>query len=164
MELAEGQPAPDFTLPDETGQSRSLTDYRGQPLVLYFYPEDDTPGCTAEACNFRDDYSVFTDLGIQLVGVSPDDPESHQAFKGKYKLPFPLLADVGHKVSDAYGVWGEKVLFGHHYEGVRRSTFLIDEFGNISKIFTQVHIRTHSRDVLESAKGLLPGAGESVEK
>src|SRR3990172_5437065 len=162
--ILENSPAPAFTLQDENDTLRSLSDYRGQPLVLYFYPEDDTPGCTAEACNFRDDYSVFTDLGIQLVGVSPDDPESHQAFKGKYKLPFPLLADVGHKVCDAYGVWGEKVLFGHHYEGVRRSTFLIDEFGNISKIFAKVLISSHSRDVLEAAKQLLSGAGKPVEK
>lgn len=154
MPLSTGQAAPDFTLPDENGKEHSLSDYRGAPLVLYFYPEDDTPGCTKEACNFRDDYRAFTELGIQLVGISPDDSQSHRNFIDKYKLPFPLLADPGHKVCDLYDVWGEKVMFGHRFEGVRRSTFVIDAQGKIAKVFYPVHIASHSEDVLEAARKL----------
>ena len=148
MAIPAGQPAPAFTLPDENGDLHSLSDYRGKPVVLFFYPEDDTPGCTMEVCNFRDDYADYQGYDVQLLGVSPDDEESHEAFKTKFNLPFPLLADVGHKVCEAYDVWGEKVMFGFRYEGVRRSTFVIDAEGNIVKTFAQVRIRKHSQDVL----------------
>ena len=148
MAIPAGQPAPDFTLPDETGASHTLSDYRGKPVVLFFYPEDDTPGCTKEVCNFRDDYSEYQDHDVQLLGVSPDDEQSHEAFKAKFNLPFPLLADVGHKVCDLYDVWGEKVMFGHHYDGVRRSTFVIDGEGQIIKTFAQVGVEKHSQEVL----------------
>lgn len=149
MAIHAGQPAPDFTLPDETGRSHTLSEYRGKPVVLFFYPEDDTPGCTTEVCNFRDDYSAYEQYDVQLLGVSPDDEESHEAFKSKFNLPFPLLADVGHKVCDLYEVWGEKVMFGFRYEGVRRSTFVIDPEGTIIKTYAQVGVEKHSQEVLD---------------
>ena len=108
MPISAGVPAPDFTLQDDTETTRSLSDYRGQPLVLYFYPKDDTPGCTTEACNFRDDYSAYQQAGVTILGISPDTPKSHARFKAKFALPFPLLADIDHKVCEQYGVWGLK--------------------------------------------------------
>lgn len=158
MALDAGQPAPDFTLPDENGAPHTLSDYRGKPVVLFFYPEDDTPGCTIEVCNFRDDYAQYQAYDVQLLGVSPDGIDSHQAFKTKFNLPFPLLADVGHKVCDLYDVWGEKVMFGNRFEGVRRSTFVIDADGEIVKRFAQVRIEKHSQDLLQALSELFPRA------
>ena len=150
MPLPAGIPAPDFNLLDDTNTPRQLSDFRGRNVVLYFYPEDDTPGCTKEACNFRDDYSAYEKAGVVILGVSPDDVASHVKFKKKFQLPFPLLADEGHKVCDLYGVWGPKKYLGKEYEGVLRTTFLIDENGNIVKVFEQVRAAEHSTEVLSA--------------
>jgi thioredoxin-dependent peroxiredoxin len=152
MLIQANQPAPDFSMADETGTVRNLKDFRGQPVVLYFYPKDDTPGCTTEACNFRDDYHVYTENGITILGVSPDSPASHAKFKSKYNLPFSLLADEGHKVCEAYGVWGLKKNYGKEYEGVFRTTFLIGPEGNILKVFENVKPDGHSAEVLAALK------------
>lgn len=150
MPLPAGIPAPDFELLDDTNVPRKLSDFRGKNVVLYFYPEDDTPGCTKEACNFRDDYSAYEKANIVILGVSPDHVKSHVKFKQKFQLPFPLLADEGHKVCDLYGVWGPKQLMGREYEGVLRTTFLIDENGNIVKVFEKVRPAEHSTEVLSA--------------
>lgn len=152
MPVSANQPAPEFTLPDENGTMRSLNDFRGKPLVLYFYPKDDTPGCTTEACNFRDDIHLYTEAGVVILGVSPDLAKSHTKFKEKFHLPFPLLADEGHKVCDAYGVWGPKKMMGREYEGVHRTTFLIGPDGNILKVFENVKPEGHSAEVLAAFK------------
>ena len=138
MYLEAGKKAPDFELPDETGQPRKLSEFLGQYVLLYFYPKDDTPGCTTEACNFRDDYSSYQDANVVILGVSPDSPESHQKFKDKYQLPFPLLADVGNKVCELYKVWGPKKNFGKEYDGVHRTSYLIDPDGMIEKVFLEL--------------------------
>jgi peroxiredoxin Q/BCP len=153
MPISAGAPAPDFTLQDDTDTTRSLSDYRGQPLVLYFYPKDDTPGCTTEACNFRDDYSAYQQAGVTILGVSPDTPKSHARFKAKFGLPFPLLADVDHKVCELYGVWGLKKFMGKEYDGVFRTTFIIDAQGKIARVFESVKPAEHSVEVLEALKG-----------
>ena len=150
MPISAGIPAPDFELLDDTNTLRKLSDYRGRNVVLYFYPADDTSGCTKEACNFRDDYSIYEKAGIVILGVSPDDVKSHVKFKNKYQLPFPLLADEGHKVCDLYEVWGPKQLLGKSYEGVLRTTFLIDGNGSIIKVFEKVRPAEHSVEVLEA--------------
>lgn len=152
MPLSAGVPAPDFTLLDDTGQSRSLSDYRGQSLVLYFYPKDDTPGCTTEACNFRDDYSAYQKAGVTILGVSPDTVKSHAKFKAKFGLPFPLLADADHKVCELYGVWGRKKFMGREYDGVFRTTFIVDPQGNIARVFENVKPPEHSAEVLAAMK------------
>jgi thioredoxin-dependent peroxiredoxin len=139
--------APDFTLPDENGTPRTLSSFRGKPVVLYFYPKDDTTGCTTEACSFRDDYSVYREAGIVVLGVSPDSAESHTKFKNKYNLPFTLLADDGHKVCELYGAWGPKKFMGREYEGVLRTTFLIGPDGTIIKVFANVKPDGHSSQV-----------------
>jgi peroxiredoxin Q/BCP len=148
MTIQAGAPAPDFTLPDDNGTPRKLSDYRGKPVVLYFYPKDDTPGCTTEACNFRDDYSQYQQAGVIVLGVSPDTPKSHTKFKTKYELPFTLLADETHEVCQLYGVWGLKKRMGREYEGVFRTTFLIDAQGNILRVFENVKPDGHSQEVL----------------
>jgi peroxiredoxin Q/BCP len=148
MPIASGIPAPEFSLQDETGSPRSLAEFRGHPVILYFYPKDDTPGCTTEACNFRDDYSQYTRAGVTILGVSPDSPASHAKFKAKYDLPFPLLADVGHKVCEQYQVWGTKKNYGREYQGVFRTTFLIDEKGKVLRVFENVKPAGHSAEVL----------------
>lgn len=148
MPISSGIQAPGFSLQDETGAIRSLSEFRGHPLVLYFYPKDDTPGCTTEACNFRDDYSQYTQAGVTILGVSPDTPKSHTKFKAKYGLPFTLLADVDHKVCELYGVWGLKKNYGREYEGVLRTTFLIDATGKILHVFESVKPAGHSVEVL----------------
>ena len=153
MPIPAGIPAPDFELLDDTNVPRKLSDFRGRNVVLYFYPEDDTPGCTKEACNFRDDYSAYEKAGVQVLGVSPDSVKSHAKFKKKFQLPFPLLADEGHKVCDLYGVWGPKKFMGREYEGVLRTTFLIDENGKIVNVFEKVRPAEHSAEVL-SALGI----------
>jgi thioredoxin-dependent peroxiredoxin len=139
--------APDFTLPDENGTARTLSSFRGKPVVLYFYPKDDTTGCTTEACSFRDDYSSYQEAGIIVLGVSPDSAQSHTKFKNKYSLPFTLLADDGHKVCELYGAWGPKKLMGREYEGVLRTTFLIGPDGTIIKVFNNVKPEGHSAQV-----------------
>jgi len=148
MPVSPGIPAPEFEMPDDTNVMRKLSDYRGHKVILYFYPADDTPGCTKEACNFRDDYSAYTKANVVILGVSPDDMASHVKFKKKFDLPFPLLADEGHKICDAYGVWGPKQSMGKTYEGVLRTTFLIDENGIIIKVFENVRPAEHSAEVL----------------
>ena len=154
MPLSAHSPAPDFELQDETGTVRKLSDYRGAPVILYFYPADDTPGCTKEACNFRDDYSQYENAGVTILGVSPDSVKSHEKFKAKYHLPFPLLADVGHKICDRYGVWGPKKMMGRESEGVLRTTFLIDADGKIARVFENVKPSEHSADVLGALQAL----------
>jgi len=150
MPISSGIPAPDFELLDDTNTPRKLSDYRGRNVVLYFYPADDTPGCTKEACNFRDDYSAYENADVVILGVSPDDVASHAKFKKKFQLPFPLLADEGHKVCDLYGVWGPKKSFGKEYDGVIRTTFLIDGNGNIVNVFENVRPSEHSAEVLST--------------
>ena len=145
-----GQKAPNFRLPDEEGHPVSLSDYKGKPVVLYFYPKDDTPGCTKEACNFRDDYEAYRAAGVEILGVSPDPPDSHSDFKQKYDLPFPLLADESNEVCETYGVWTRKKFRGREYMGVNRTTFAIDEDGNISHVFRNVDPAEHSAEVLEA--------------
>lgn len=152
--IKENSKAPDFELPNQDGQTVTLADFSGKPLILYFYPKDDTPGCTTEACNFRDDYSVYQGLDVAIAGVSPDDVASHVKFAGKYDLQFPLLADEGHKVCEAYGVWGKKKNFGKEYFGVHRTTFLIDGDGMVRKVFEGVKPASHSQEVIEAVKAL----------
>ena len=154
MPISAGIRAPDFEAVDDTGTLRRLVDYHGLPVVLYFYPADDTPGCTKEACNFRDDYSDYVKAGVTILGVSPDSVNSHVKFKAKYNLPFPLLADEGHKICDAYGVWGPKKLMGREYEGVLRTTFLINKKGDIAHVFENVRPSEHSVEVLKELKTL----------
>ena len=150
MPLAAGKSAPVFELPDETGTVRRLSEFRGKPLILYFYPADDTPGCTKEACNFRDDYSAYKRANATILGVSPDTVKSHAKFKAKYGLPFPLLADVDHVICLKYGVWGHKKFMGREYDGVLRTTFLIDKEGQIKRVFEGVRPADHSAEVLEA--------------
>ena len=135
MPISAGISAPDFELPDDTNTIHKLSDYHGRNVILYFYPKDDTKGCTTEACNFRDDYSAYEEAGVVILGVSPDSVKSHDKFKAKYQLPFPLLADEGHAICDLYGVWGPKKFMGKEYEGVLRTTFLIDAQGMIKKVY-----------------------------
>ncbi len=149
----EGSAAPLFTTTDGEGATVRLKDFRGQKVVLYFYPKDDTPGCTKEACSFRDAFSDFKQRGITVLGVSPDDEASHQKFAKKYKLPFTLLTDPDHAIADAYGVFGEKKFMGRTYMGVLRTTFLIDEKGKIKKVFAKVKPEEHAREVLEEFEG-----------
>ena len=148
MPIQSGRTAPDFELEDETGTPRRLSDFRGKPVVLYFYPKDDTPGCTTEACNFRDDYSAYENAGVTILGVSPDTVKSHQKFKEKHGLPFPLLADKDHKVCELYDVWGLKKMMGREYMGVLRTTFLIDAQGKIVRVFEKVKPAEHSAELL----------------
>ncbi len=148
MPLAAGTTAPDFALPDETGAIRKLSDYRGKPVILYFYPKDDTPGCTTEACNFRDDYSAYEENGVTILGVSPDSPKSHAKFKAKFNLPFTLLADEDHQIAEQYGVWGRKKFMGREYDGILRTTFLIGPAGTIAQVFENVKPANHSAEIL----------------
>jgi peroxiredoxin Q/BCP len=148
MPLKENIKAPDFTLQDETGEKKQLSSYLGTPLVLYFYPKDDTPGCTTEACSFRDDYSEFEKAGVVILGVSPDSPQKHAKFKEKYQLPFSLLADVDHVVCELYQVWGRKKFMGKEYDGVFRTTYIIDRDGMIKKVFENVKPSEHVAEVL----------------
>ena len=148
MSIQAGTLAPDFNLVDETGTIKHLLDYRGQVVVLYFYPKDDTPGCTTEACNFRDNYSSYQKANVVILGVSPDTASSHTKLKEKYTLPFPLLADEDHKVCELYGVWGPKKSYGREYDGVFRTTFLIGKDGVVIKVFENVKPAEHSAEVL----------------
>jgi peroxiredoxin Q/BCP len=148
--LKEGSVAPNFAANDANGETVRLKDLRGQKVVLYFYPKDDTPGCTKEACAFRDAFTEYKKKGIKVLGVSVDSEASHKKFTAKYKLPFTLLADPDHSIADAYGVYGEKKFMGRTYLGVKRITFLIDEKGKIKKVFEKVKPEEHARDVLEA--------------
>jgi peroxiredoxin Q/BCP len=148
--LKEGSTAPAFTTTDAAGNTVKLKDLRGEKVVLYFYPKDDTPGCTKEACSFRDAFSKFKKRGITILGVSPDKETSHKKFAEKYKLPFTLLADTDHAIAEAYDSWGEKKFMGRTYLGVLRNTFLIDEKGKIKKIFQKVKPEEHASEVLEA--------------
>ena len=153
-----GKPAPAFTLDTDTGERLSLRDLKGKPVVLYFYPKDDTSGCTAEACEFRDAFPRFDKSKAVILGVSPDQVKSHQKFKAKYELPFTLLADTDHAVAEQYGVWKEKSMYGRKYMGVERTTFIIDAAGKIAKIFEKVKPQGHAAEV-EAALATLPAAG-----
>jgi thioredoxin-dependent peroxiredoxin len=146
--VTEGKPAPDFELKSDTGESVRLSSLHGKPVVLYFYPKDDTPGCTTQACGIRDAYGDFRSRGAVVLGVSPDDESSHVKFKEKYSLPFTLLADPGHEVAEDYGVWVERNRYGKKSMGIERSTFVIDAGGNVAKVMRRVKPDTHAADVL----------------
>lgn len=149
-----GQPAPDFTLPSTDDKDVSLKDFKGnQAVVLYFYPKDDTPGCTAEACSFRDLRSLFHENGAEILGVSPDTVKSHKKFQQKFHLTFPLLADADHAVADQYGVWQQKKFMGRQYMGIARTTFVIDKNGTIKAVFPNVKVEGHADKVLAALKG-----------
>jgi peroxiredoxin Q/BCP len=148
--IEEGKPAPDFELPTDGGETIKLSELRGKPVVLYFYPKDDTPGCTTQACGIRDAYGEFEKAGAVVLGVSPDSEKSHGKFKSKYELPFTLLADTDHSVAEQYGVWGQKSFAGKKYMGVNRSTFVIDADGNVKRVLLDVKPANHADDVLEA--------------
>ena len=148
--LKEGDKAPDFTAKNQDGETVKLKDLQGKRVVLYFYPKDDTPGCTKEACSFRDADDIFAEKGIKVLGVSIDDEKSHQKFISKYQLPFDLLADTDKEIVEKYGVWGEKSMYGRKYMGTLRKTFLIDEQGKIVKIFDKVKVAEHADEVLKA--------------
>jgi peroxiredoxin Q/BCP len=148
--IKEGDAAPDFEARDAEGGTVKLSDLRGQKVALYFYPKDDTPGCTKQACSLRDGYSELEARGIKVLGVSLDDEKSHQKFAAKYDLPFTLLADTDHSVADRYGVYGEKQFAGKKYMGVSRKTFLIDEQGRIKKVFDKVNVEQHADEVMQA--------------
>jgi peroxiredoxin Q/BCP len=151
--VAEGELAPDFALTSDGGSEVRLSELRGRPVVLYFYPKDDTPGCTTQACGIRDAYGEFEQAGAVVLGVSPDDERSHVKFKKKYELPFTLLADPDHAVAEKYGAWGEKTYMGRTYLGVKRSTFVIAGDGTVKKVFPNVKPATHADDVLAALRG-----------
>jgi peroxiredoxin Q/BCP len=151
--LDRGANAPPFTLPDQDGRPVSLADFSGRKLIVYFYPADDTPGCTKEACQFNDNLHAFERAGVPVLGISPDDPASHVRFRDKYGLRFPLLSDPDHRVMDAYGAWGEKTLYGNTVVGVLRSTFLIDEQGRIERAWYNVKADGHAAKVLAELRG-----------
>jgi peroxiredoxin Q/BCP len=150
MILHEGDPAPDFSLLADDGSTVTLTTLRGAPAVLYFYPKDDTPGCTTESCEFRDAFPRFSASGATIIGVSPDSMRSHVKFKEKYKLPFTLLADEAHQMAEAYGVWKEKSMFGRKYMGVERTTFILGPDGRIARLFAKVTPEGHAAEVEEA--------------
>ena len=149
-----GDEAPDFTTTDEHGREISLSDFRGNKVVLYFYPKDDTPGCTVEACGFRDAHAAFARHKAVVLGVSPDSAKKHVKFREKYGLPFTLLVDESHAVAEAYGAWREKSMYGRTYMGVARSTFVIDASGRIAKVFTSVKPKGHEQEVLAALAAL----------
>jgi len=152
--IEEGSKAPDFTLPTHDGTKLKLSSLRGAPVVLYFYPKDDTPGCTREACGFRDAKAKFAKHKAVVLGVSPDSPASHEKFRATYKLPFTLLADEGHKVAEKYGAWREKNMYGKKSMGIARSTFVIDAAGTVAKVFKAVKVDGHDEQVLAVLKTL----------
>jgi thioredoxin-dependent peroxiredoxin len=154
MMVSEGDAAPQFTLLDGAGQRWSLQDRRGTPVVLYFYPKDDTPGCTTQACDIRDHWSEFAELGVEVVGISPDDVDSHAAFAAKHDLPHTLLADPQRTVIDTYGAWGEKSMYGKKYEGVIRSSVVIDAEGQVAAVFDKIQPKQQSKKALAVVRGL----------
>lgn len=149
-----GSRAPDFTLPTDAGQRIKLSELRGRPVVLYFYPKDDTPGCTREACAFRDRHTELKKLGATVLGVSADDVASHGRFRDKYELNFPLLADVDRKVADKYGAWREKNMYGKKSMGIQRSTYLIDAEGKVARVWKKVSVDGHDAEVIEAIRSL----------
>ena len=148
--LQAGDKAPVFSGLDQNGIRVSLKDYLGKKVVLYFYPEDDTPTCTVQACNLRDNFSALKAAGYEVIGISPDDVESHKKFKNKFQLPFTLIADPKHSIIEKYGVWGEKNLYGHKHMGIYRTTFVIDEKGIIKKIFLRPKNKAHAEEILKA--------------
>ncbi len=149
-QLTEGQKAPALKGRDQNGKAVSLSDFTGKKVVLYFYPEDDTPTCTVQACNLRDNYSLLKKHGWVVLGVSPDDEKKHKKFEAKYDLPFTLIADPDHSIIDKYGVWGEKQLYGRQYMGLHRTTFLIDEKGVIKKVFLRPKNKQHAEEIIQT--------------
>ncbi|MGF1924103.1 MAG: thioredoxin-dependent thiol peroxidase [Bacteroidia bacterium] len=149
IEIKQGDPAPKFTSTDQNGNSISLEQLKGKKVILFFYPKDNTPGCTAEACDFRDNYQSLKSKGFEVLGVSVDDEKSHQKFATKYDLPFTLLADTDHRIVEAYGVWGEKSMYGKKYMGTNRTTFIIDEEGNIAHIINKVDTKKPTEQMLQ---------------
>ncbi|HUM12910.1 MAG TPA: thioredoxin-dependent thiol peroxidase [Myxococcaceae bacterium] len=147
-----GDKAPAFSLEDQSGKTVKLSDFKGKSVVLYFYPKDDTPGCTREACAFRDEHSALLKAGAVVLGVSPDSGASHAKFAGKYKLPFPLLADTDHAISEKYGAWGEKSMYGRKFMGITRSTFLVDGSGKVARVWPRVKVDGHVDEVLEAIR------------
>lgn len=154
MALKVGDKAPAFKLKNQNGETISLSDLKGKPVVLYFYPKDDTPGCTKEACNFRDEFPKFGKLKAEIVGISVDSVESHKKFADKYKLPFNLIADEKKEIVEKYGVWKEKNMYGKKYMGIERTTFIIDADGKINKIFPKVKVDDHNKEVMDALKEL----------
>jgi thioredoxin-dependent peroxiredoxin len=149
IELKEGDKAPGFSGKNQQGNKISLSDFKGSPVILYFYPEDDTPTCTIQACNLRDNYGLLRQKGFVVLGVSPDDEKSHQKFEKKFNLPFTLIADPEHKIIDKYGVWGQKHLYGRTYMGIHRTTFLMDGKGIIRKIYLRPKNKAHAEEILK---------------
>jgi len=147
-----GDKAPAFSLEDQSGKTVKLSDFKGRKVVVYFYPKDDTPGCTREACAFRDEHSALQKAGAVVLGISPDSGPSHAKFAGKYKLSFPLLADTDHSVSEKFGAWGEKTLYGRKFMGIIRSTFLVDEAGKVARVWPKVKVDGHVDEVLEGIR------------
>ncbi|MFZ5444899.1 MAG: thioredoxin-dependent thiol peroxidase [Myxococcota bacterium] len=152
--IEEGKKAPAFSLKNQDGKTVKLSDFAGKVVVLYFYPKDDTPGCTTEACDFRDQHSALTKAGAVVLGVSPDDEARHLKFAGKHQLPFTLLADTEHAVAEKYGAWGEKSLYGKKFMGIIRSTFLIGADGKVAKVWPKVKVAGHVDEVLAAVKSL----------
>lgn len=152
MELQPGTKAPAIKAKDQNGNTVSLSDYKGQKVALFFYPEDDTPTCTVEACNLRDNYALLKQKGVTVIGVSPDDEAKHKKFEEKFSLPFTMLADPKKKIIEAYGVWAEKNLYGHKFMGVKRTTFLIDEKGMIYHIIKGVRSKNHAQQIIDTWK------------
>ena len=150
--LKEGDKAPAFSAKDQNGKKVSLSEFKGKKVVLYFYPEDDTPTCTVQACNLRDNYALLRKNGFEVLGVSPNDEKSHKKFETKFDLPFTLLADPDHAIINKYGVWGEKQMFGNKYMGVHRTTFVINEKGVITKIFLRPKNKQHAEEIVGSVK------------
>ena len=155
-ELEKGMKAPAFALKDQHGNKVALKDFKGQKVALFFYPEDDTPTCTVEACNLRDNYSLLKKAGFEILGVSPDDSRKHKKFEDKHELPFRLIADTTHAVLEKYGVWDEKQLYGRKYMGVLRTTFVIDEKGIIQHVFLKPKSKVHAEEILEAVKTISP--------
>jgi peroxiredoxin Q/BCP len=153
--LKETDKAPDFTVPDQNGKNISLSDYKGKWVILYFYPKDMTPGCTTEACNFRDEYSIFKKKGIVVLGISKDSVSSHKKFEGKYELPFPLLSDENGNICEEYGVWQEKSMYGKKYMGIVRATFIITPERMIAKVYPKVKVKEHVAEILADLKNLM---------
>ncbi|EAU69062.1 thioredoxin-dependent thiol peroxidase [Stigmatella aurantiaca] len=158
----EGSVAPGFQLPDQNGNTVSLAQFAGKHVVLYFYPKDDTPGCTTEACDFRDESSALTKAGAVVLGVSPDDTKRHQKFAAKFNLPFSLLADTEHEAAEAYGVWGEKTNYGRTFMGITRTTFLIDPQGKVKRVWPKVKVAGHVKEVLAALGGEEPAPAKKA--
>ena len=152
IQLKEGDKAPIFSGKNQDGNKIVLTEYKGKKIVLYFYPEDDTPTCTIQACNLRDNYALLKKEGFEIIGISPDDEKKHKKFEIKYGLPFTLIADPEHRIIDKYGVWGPKQLYGRHYDGIHRTTFIIDEKGIIRKIYLRPKNKQHAEEIIKNWK------------